>query len=101
MLLVALHSVYDKLCTDTQTIYRRELAKQINSILGAFAKKTHLKLTIYGILHTLRPVELSKSFSQLIMSIFIFAQYFFQEILKSVNDWESLDLLHIAYILIH
>ena len=78
-----------------------EPTKQINSILGAFVKKTHLKLTIHGILHTLRPAELSKSFSQLIMSIFIFAQYFFPEILKSVNDWKSLDLPHIAYIMIH
>ena len=37
-----------------------------------------LKLTSHGQLHYLWSVDLSKSFSQLIMSIFIFSKYFFQ-----------------------
>ena len=45
----------------------------------------YLKLTSHGILHYLRSADLSKSFYQLIMSIFIFAQYFFQQIVA----WEK------------
>ena len=37
-----------------------------------------LTLTSHGILHYLWSEDLPKSFSQLIMSIFIFSQYFFQ-----------------------
>ena len=36
------------------------------------------KLTSHGTLHYLRSADLSKSFSQLIISISIFSQYFFQ-----------------------
>ena len=36
-----------------------------------------LKLTSHCILHYLCPADLSKSFSQLIVPIFIFTQYFF------------------------
>ena len=46
---------------------------RIVSILREF-KKMHLKLTSYGILHYLCLSDLSKSFSQLIVPIFIFSQ---------------------------
>ena len=79
-----------------------EPTKQINSVLRAFVvKKDILKINDLWYITTLWSAELSKSFSQLIMSIFIFSQYFFQQILKSVNDWKSVGLPHIAYIMIH
>ena len=37
-----------------------------------------LKLTSHGILHYLRSADLSKGFSQLILSIISFSQYSFQ-----------------------
>ena len=46
-----------------------------------------LTLTSHGILHYLWSEDLPKSFSQLIMSIFIFSQYFFQYILSGGNIW--------------
>ena len=81
-----------------------------------------LKLTSHGILHYLCSADLSKSFFLLIVSIFIFSQYFFQQILPggkifyqllvlilSYPDtffstdfarWKSVGLLHIAYIVV-
>ena len=46
--------------------------------IGLLAKKIffQLKLTIHSILHYLWSEDLSKSFSELIMSILIFSQYF-------------------------
>ena len=41
--------------------------------------------------------DLSKSFSQLIVSIFIFSHYFLQQILPNGKSV----LLHITYIIIH
>ena len=43
------------------------------------------KVTNHSILHYLWSVDLSKSFSQLIMPIFMFTKNFFQQILKSIN----------------
>ena len=45
--------------------------KRVTSVL------LRLKLTSHGILHYLCSADQSKSFSQLIVSIFIFSQYFF------------------------
>ena len=52
-----------------------------------------LKLMTHGILHYLWSADLSKSFSQLNMSIFIFSQYFFQYILPGGKVWGYLTLL--------
>ena len=49
----------------------------------------HLYLTSHDILHYLWSADLSKSFSQLIMSIFIFCQFFFQEILPGEKVWDN------------
>ena len=46
-----------------------------------------LKLTSQGELHYLWSADLSKSFSQLIMSKVIFSQYFFQKILFDGKVW--------------
>ena len=46
-----------------------------------------LNLASHGKVHYLWPTELSKSFSQLIMSIFVFPQYFFQQILPGGKVW--------------
>ena len=46
-----------------------------------------LKLTSHGILHYLWSGDLSKSFSQLILSTFTFSQYFFQYILPGGKVW--------------
>ena len=43
----------------------------------SFKKNLPLKLKSHGILHYLLEAGLSESCSQLIMSIFIFSQYFF------------------------
>ena len=45
----------------------------------------HLKLTSHGILHYQWLQGLSKCFSQLIMTIFIFSQYFFQQIFNRMS----------------
>ena len=42
--------------------------------------------------------DLSKSFSQLIVSIFTFSQYFFS---TDFAQWKSVGLPHIAYIVIN
>ena len=75
----------------------------------------------HGILHYLCSVDVSKSFSQLILSIFIFSQYFFtgfypveKAFLNRVNIYlfsifflidfaqlKNLGLPNIAYIVIH
>ena len=46
-----------------------------------------LKLMSHGILHYLSSADLSKGFSKLIMSIFIFSQSFFQKILLGRKVW--------------
>ena len=64
----------------------------------------NLKVTSHGILHYLWSADLSKSFSQLNVSIFtfpnqqfwlifIFSQYFFQKILPSKKGWGYPSLL--------
>ena len=55
-----------------------------------------LKLTSRGILHYLCSTNLSKIFSQLIVSIFIFSRYFFQQILPGGKVWVY-SLLLISY----
>ena len=57
-----------------------------------------LKLTSHGILHYLRSADLSKSFPQLIMSIFIFSQYFFRQILPGGKVWGYPTLLISSFI---
>ena len=57
-----------------------------------------LKLTSHVILHYLRSADLSKSFSELIVSIFIFSQYFFS---IDFVQWKSVGLPRITYIVIH
>ena len=52
----------------------------------------------HGILHYLWSVDLLKHFSQLIVSTFIFSQYFFS---KYFALWESVVLPYIACIVIH
>ena len=56
-------------------------------------KVTVLKLMNYGILHYLCSVDQSKSFSQLVVSIFIFSPYFFS---IDFARWKSVGLPHIA-----
>ena len=46
----------------------------------------------HGILHYLCLADLSKSFSQLIVSIFMFSQYFFQKIFPSGKSFSQLIL---------
>ena len=58
----------------------------------------YLKLTSHGILHYLRSADLSKSFYQLIMSIFIFSQYFFQQIVSCRKVWENPTLIMSRFI---
>ena len=56
----------------------------------------NLKLTSQGILHYYSwSVDLSESFSQLIMPLFIFSQYFFQKIFTSGKVW-GYPTLHIS-----
>ena len=52
--------------------------------------KVMLKLTSHGLLRYLWSADLSKSFFQLIMSIFIFFQYFFS---IDFAQWKSVGLL--------
>ena len=56
-------------------------------VLGFYAFKQKrlvaLKLTSHGILCYLRPADAPKGFFQLIMSVFIFSQFFCQWILPS------------------
>ena len=61
--------------------------------------KPSLKLTSYVILHYLWSLYLSKSFSQLIMSIniYLFSVYF----PINIFQWKSVGLPHIAYLVIH
>ena len=57
---------------------------EIENMLQRFSSllfKPHLMFTSHGILHCLWSVDLKKSFSQLILSILIFSQYFFQQLL--------------------
>ena len=55
-------------------------------------KRLILKLTSHGILHYLWSADLSKNFN-FIVSVFIFSQYFFQQILPGGQVW--------GYITIH
>ena len=52
-----------------------------------------MKLTSHGILHYLKPGDLSKCFTQLILPIFIFSWYFFQRILPDGKFWSYPTLL--------
>ena len=52
------------------------------------------KVNVHGILHYLWSADLSKSFSQLIMSIFIFSQHFLQQIFQE----KIVGSTYIAYI---
>ena len=56
---------------------------------GRFQPLVPLKLTSHGILHYLWSAGLSKKLSQLIMSIFIFSQYFFQLFLHRFFSTET------------
>ena len=52
-----------------------------------------LKLTKDGIIHYLRPAGLSESYSQLIVLIFIFSQYFLQQSLSGEKGFSQLIML--------
>ena len=53
--------------------------KNCSSMQIKYFSFSHLRLTSRGMLYYLCIVDLSKSFSQLIGSIFIFSQYFFNK----------------------
>ena len=71
---------------------------KINLLVEFNREKYNLKNNESQVFHYLWSANLSKSFSQMIMSIFIFSQYFFS---IDFSGWESVGLPHIAYIVIH
>ena len=66
---------------------------QYSNKLIFFCQRSDLELTSHGIFHYLWSADLSKSFSQLIVLIFTFLNTFF-------NRFESVELPHVAYIVI-
>ena len=80
-------------------IFLKIFCPRLQMIYIVNAKITEVKVkSRFIILHYLWSADLSTSFSQLIVSIFIFPQHFFS---IDFAQWKSVGLPHIAYTVIH